>query len=88
VVGAKKLAPTLARSKVKRGKRQTVTVRGLAAYEPVTIRYQGTVIRRTADRHGATTATFRVGRATGRKRITITGLGAPRAGAATFRIVR
>lgn len=90
VLGAKKLSVKAGKARVKRGKPVTVTVRGLAAREAVTVRYKGAVVKRgIATNAGVFTARFSVGRATGAKAVVAQGQFADlRSGKTTVRVVR
>lgn len=89
VLAAKKLTPTLARTKVKRGKTQRVTVRGFAAGEPVKVYYRGKVVRTgVATTSGTFTRAVKVGRKTGKVKVTVRGAFSNRSGVKTFRVVK
>ncbi|MBN8866540.1 MAG: fibronectin type III domain-containing protein [Solirubrobacterales bacterium] len=89
VVAAKKLTVKVAKAKVRRGKRQRVSVSGLAAYEPVRILYRGKKIAvRKASGKGTVTRAFAVGRSIGVKKIKVLGITNDRTGAKAFKVTR
>ncbi len=90
VLGRKQLAVRKSRSSVRRSARLTVVVRGLAPGERARIYYKGTLKKRgLANSVGRLQTSFRVGRATGRKRIVAYGQFADiRRGTAVVRVRR
>lgn len=88
-LGAKTFSPRLARTRVRRGGLQTVTVAGLARGERFSVRYAGRTVRTgTATSTGVARATFRVGRVKGIKTVVVLGQFSNRRGSTTFRVVR
>jgi len=86
-LGAKKL-PISLKAKVKKGKVQKVTVRGLAAGESVKVKVLGKTKRGQANKKGVFTASAK---ATGKPRkvkVTVTGEFGNRSGTKTFKVVR
>lgn len=89
VVGKKKLSPSAAKSKVKRGKTQRVTVRGLRAGEPVKVYFRGKVVKTGyATKSGTFARTFSVGKKTGKTKVTVRGAFSNRTGSKAFRVVK
>ncbi len=87
VLGARTLSTRLAYRTVKAGKSQKVVVKGLAAGERVTV-YQSNRRKKTgtASSAGSYTATFKVGRAKGKKTVKVVGQFNNRKGSKSFRI--
>ncbi|MRJ75955.1 hypothetical protein GEV29_05355 [Aeromicrobium sp. SMF47] len=89
VLGAKKLPVSVRSASVKKGKGQRVTVSGLAAAEPVTIRYRGKDVKKgKASSKGTFSHTFTVGSSAGKKTIKVTGAFSNRTGSRTFKVTR
>jgi hypothetical protein len=90
VLGKKTLTVTKSQYRVKRGRYVTATVSGLAPTEWARIYYKGRPIRSGfASATGAFTATFKVGRAKGKKSIVGYGMFTDiRRGATTIKVVR
>ncbi len=89
VLGAAKAKVSVAKSKVKRGKSQKVTIKGLAAGEPVKVYLRGKQVRTgKADKAGSFKTSIKVGKKTGKAKITVTGAFANRKGAKTFKVVK
>jgi len=90
VLGKKTLSVRTSKQRVKRSGRVSVTVSGLASGERARIYYKGALKRSaTASSTGRLTASFKVGRALGRKKITATGQFSDiRRGTQIIRVVR
>jgi hypothetical protein len=90
VLGRKTLSVGTSKQSVKRSGRVSVTVSGLARGERARIYYKGALKRSaTASTTGRLTASFTVGRALGKKRITATGQFSDiRRGTRTIKVVR
>lgn len=90
VLGRANLTIAKSKNRVKRSRFVTATIRGLAPREWSRIRYKGRLVRNGfSTSNGTFSATFRVGRAKGKKRIVGYGLFTDtRRGATTIRVVR
>jgi hypothetical protein len=90
VLGRTNLTVSKSKNRVKRSRFVTATVRGLAPREWSRILYKGKLVRNGfSSANGTFTATFRVGRAKGKKQIVGYGLFTDtRRGATTIRVVR
>ncbi|MCW5954303.1 MAG: hypothetical protein KIT69_18795, partial [Propionibacteriaceae bacterium] len=88
LVAATKKLTVKATSKVKRGKKVTVTTSGLGAYEPVTIKVGSTKVTKTASSKGTVSVKVTVPKKakTGKTKVTITGVTAGRTGAKTIKV--
>jgi len=89
IVAAKKLTVKVTKAKVGTGRKQQVTVSGLAAGEQVRIVYRGkriAVLR--ASSKGTVTRTFAVGKSRGTKTVTAYGVTDDRTGAKAFKVIR
>jgi hypothetical protein len=86
VIGAEKtLSLNFAKPEVKVGRKQTVTVTGLAEGEKVTLVYDGKqLVSGVADANGEFTHTFPVGTSTGVREVAATGQLPGRTGSNTF----
>lgn len=88
VLHPRRLPLRLALPAVEAGRDQTVTVRGLAPREQVTVRHRGlVVVRGRADRRGRFAALFDVGPGWGSTTVTATGAFPARRGEASFDVV-
>ena len=86
---AKRLPVKFARAKVRKGKKQRVSVSGLTAGEPVRIVYRGRRIAALeASPRGTVSKTFSVGRSTGLKRVKVFGITDDRFGTKKFRVTK
>jgi hypothetical protein len=90
VLGRKTLSVSKSKGRVKRSGWVTARIRGLASREAATIYYKGNRVRSgKATTGGVFSASFRVGRPLGVKRITGLGqFGDIRRGSTTVRVVR
>mgnify|MGYP000885028167 CR=1 FL=1 len=89
VLGAAKVKVSVAKAKVKRGKSQKVTIKGLAAGEPVKVYLRGKQIKTgKANKSGTFKTSIKVGKKTGNAKITVKGAFANRKGAKTFTVVK
>lgn len=88
-LAAKKLFPKVSVARIKVGKKETVTVNGLAANEKVTLKLRSAkVAAGAANARGVFKATFAVKGATGAAKVTATGQFADRTGTKTITVVR
>jgi hypothetical protein len=86
VLGARKF-PTKVKSSVKKNKRQTLRVSGLAAGEKVTVRYRGKTIRTAkATSKGTYSYSFKVGVSKGKKTVWVKGAFANRSSSKSFKV--
>ena len=85
-----KVLKVKAGAKVKRGKKVTVKVTKLGAYEPVTIKVGSTKVKKTANAKGAVSVKVTVSKKTkpGKVKVTATGLAAKRAGTTTIKVTK
>ncbi len=89
VLAAAKAKVSVAKTKVKRNQTQKVTVKGLAAGEPVKV-YLGSKLVKTgtASKSGSYTASVKVGKKTGTAKVTVRGAFVNRTGSKSFRVVK
>lgn len=86
-LGAKTLKPTVKYSSIKRGKKQTVTVKGLAPAEPLNVVYGGKKYPGKASSYGNYSFTFNVGSSKGKKYVKVFGAFSDiRKGSASFTV--
>lgn len=89
VITAKRLTVKLRKTRVRKGKKQRVTVSGLAAGEPVRILYRGrNVASRRASAEGTVSKIFAVGRKVGTGKVKVVGATGDRNGSRKFKVVR
>lgn len=85
----KKLTVKVSKTKVRKGKKQRVSVSGLAASEPVRIVYRGKRIAALkASGKGTVTRTFAVGKSLGAKKVRAYGITNDRTGSKTFKVTK
>jgi len=89
IVAAKRLTVKVTKARVGTGRKQRVSVSGLAAGEQVRIVYRGKriAVLRASDK-GTLSRTFAVGKARGTKTVTAYGMTDDRTGAKAFRVIR
>jgi hypothetical protein len=88
VLEAKRFAASLKSATVPAGKKQRVTVRGLATGEAVTVRYRGDVVVRTIATGRSFSTAFEVRRDTGKQRVVVVGEFGNRRAVEKFRVVK
>jgi len=91
VVRAKALPAKVTKKKVRRGKKQVLTVRGLAPGERVTVTYRGKRVSARAAKanaRGVAKVRFAVGRKAGKTKVTVRGAYASRKRTVAFKVVR
>lgn len=91
VVRAKDLPAKVAKKKLRRGKKQLLTVRGLAPRERITVTYRGkrvSPMRATANARGVAKVRFAVGHKVGKTKVVVRGAYASRKRTVAFRVVR
>lgn len=87
VLDRARLTVDVAKKKVKKGKRNRITVRGLAAGEKVKVKLRGKrKARGVANGKGVFRARFKVGKKTGKAKIRVVGQFPNRTGASKFRV--
>jgi len=87
IVAAKRLSVKVAKARIGKGRRQRVSVAGLAAHEKVRIVYRGKRIAvLTASGKGTAARTFAVGKRRGTKTVRAYGITDDRTGARTFKV--
>jgi len=86
-LAAKTLWPRVSTSSIRRGHTQTVSVAGLAPFEPLHITYRGTTLKVSkASSTGTYRYSFNVGHSKGYKTVHVIGAFSNRAGSKTFKV--